>query len=58
MQIVYNQSLMDNEIVKILKKTKLRHAIIIVLFKEKRSLKYCVPMPRNPKKEIFKKFGI
>ena len=48
MQIAYNQSVMDNEMVKIFKRNKSRHAIIIVLFTGKKLPKYCIPMPRNP----------
>jgi len=40
---------MDNEIIKIFKKNKSQHAIIIALFRGKRLPKYCIPMPRNPK---------
>lgn len=39
---------MDNEIIKIFKKNKSRHAIIIVLFKGKVLPKYCAPMMRKP----------
>jgi hypothetical protein len=42
---------MDNEIIKIFKKNKSRHAIIIVLFRGKKLPKYCTPMPREPKFE-------
>lgn len=43
---------MDNEIIKIFKKNKSQHAIIVVLFKGRRIPKYCVPMARNPEIEI------
>ena len=43
---------MKNEIIKIFKKNKSQHAIIIVLFKGKRLPKYCVPMKRRPSPKI------
>lgn len=52
MQIVYNQPAIDNEIIKIFKRNKSRHAIIIMLFKGKKLPRYCVPMARNPKPKI------
>lgn len=39
---------MDNEIIKIFKKNKSKHTIIVVLFKGKRLPKYCAPMMRRP----------
>ena len=52
MQITHNQLLIDNEIIKIFKKNKSRHAIIIVLFTGKVVPKYCVPMIRKPHPKI------
>ena len=43
---------MDNEIIKLFKKNKSQHAIIIVLFKGKKLPKFCVPMARNPKPKM------
>lgn len=43
---------MDDEIIKIFKKNKLQHAIIIVVFKGKALPKYCVPMVRKPNPKI------
>jgi hypothetical protein len=43
---------MDNEIIKIFKKNKSQHAIIIVFFKGKMLPKYCAPMVRKPNPKI------
>jgi len=43
---------MDDEIIKIFKRNKSRHVIIIVLFTGKNLPKCCTPMPRNPKPKI------
>jgi len=53
MQIVHNNSVdIDNEVIKIFKRNKTQHAIIIVLFKGKVLPKYCAPMMRKPNPEI------
>lgn len=52
MQFTYNQSEIENEIIKISKKNKSHHAIIIALFIGKKLPKYCTPMLRNPKSKI------
>lgn len=49
MQIVYNQLFMDNEIIRLFKKIKSQHTIIVVLFSGKKLPRYCIPMPRKPK---------
>jgi len=50
MQAISGQLL--NEIIKIFKKNKSQHAIIIALFQGKKLPKYCSSMPRNPKPKI------
>jgi hypothetical protein len=43
---------MDNEVIKLFKKNKSRHTVIVALFKGKKLPKYCTSMPRNPKPKI------
>lgn len=40
---------MDNEIIKLFKKIKSQHTIIVVLFSEEKLPRYCIPMSRKPK---------
>ncbi|MEK7190077.1 MAG: hypothetical protein AAB666_03835 [Patescibacteria group bacterium] len=46
------QTIIDNEVIKLSKDKKLKHLIIIILFKGKMIPKYCTPMPRNPNPKI------
>jgi len=48
----YPQIIMDNEVIKLFKDNRLKHLIIIILFKGKRMPKYCTPMPRHPHPKI------
>jgi hypothetical protein len=52
MQIIHAHLLLENEIIKIAKRNKSRHAIIIAVFTGKKLPKYCTPMPRNPSPTI------
>ena len=52
MQITYDSSAIEDEIIKISKKNKSKHAIIIVLFKGKKLPRYCSPMVRNPQPRV------
>ena len=47
-----NKTIIENEVVKFFKNTKLQHSVIIVLFKGKKLPKYCIPMLRNPRPKI------
>lgn len=48
----YPQTIMDNEAIKLFKDNRLKHLIIIILFKGERMPKYCTPMPRHPYPKI------
>lgn len=48
----YHQTIIEDELVKFFKNTKLQHSVIIILFKGRRLPKYCIPMSRNPKPKI------
>lgn len=47
-----NKTIIEYEVIKFFKNTKLQHSVIIVLFKGKKLPKYCIPMLRNPKPKI------
>lgn len=40
---------MDNEIIRLFKRIKSQHAIIVALFSGEKLPRYCTPMPRKPK---------
>ena len=48
----YPQTIIDNEIIKLFKDSRLQHLIIVVLFKDKMIPKYCAPMLRRPNPKI------
>jgi len=48
----YCQTIIEDELIKFFKNTKLQHSIIIILFKGEKLPKYCIPMSRNPKPKI------
>jgi hypothetical protein len=47
-----SKTIIEDEVVKFFKNTKLQHSVIIVLFKGKKLPKYCTPMLRNPRPKI------
>ena len=47
-----NETMIEDELVKFFKNTKLQHSVIIILFRGKNLPKYCIPMLRNPKPKI------
>lgn len=42
------QTVIDNEVIKLFKNSRLQHLIIIILFKNKKIPQYCTPMLRHP----------
>lgn len=48
----YPQIIMDDEVIKLFKDNRLKHLVIIILFKGKRTPKCCTPMPRHPNPKI------
>ena len=47
-----NKTIIENEVVKFFKNTKLQYSAIIVLFKGKKLPKYCISMLRKPRPKI------
>lgn len=47
-----NGTIIEDDLVKFFKNTKLQYPVIIILFKGKNLPKYCIPMLRNPKPKI------
>lgn len=48
----YPQMIIDNEVIKLFKDSRLHHLVIIILFKGRKLPKYCTPMLRDPNLKI------